>query len=70
MRYDSSEREYILDHGGYFDNDGMAVMPRKAFEQEQYTHQSFLHPGKHAWMIPCDTGLVLLFEGQHYRVEG
>lgn len=70
MRYDSTEREYILDHGGYFDMDGMAIIPRDRFEREQYTHMSFTHHGKRAWMMPCDTGLVLLFEGLHFKVEG
>lgn len=70
MLYDSTEREYILDHGGYFNKEGLAVIPWARFEREQYTHMSYTHPGKWAWMIPCQTGPVLLFEGIHFRLEG
>ena len=69
-QWDSYEREYIIEHGGWFDDDGMAVIRKGDFDRLQYADYSIIKPNQRTWMIPGDHGLSLLYEGEHFRVEG
>ncbi len=70
INFDPVEREYIFDHGGWLDANGMAVMPKARFEKAQYTGWSVRKDNTRTWTIPSQHGLSLLYEGEHFRVEG
>ena len=67
--WDAREREWVFDHGGRIDDNGIAHFPAIWFKDFQYTHESFRHPGKKALMISSEFGCSLIFEDLHFVID-
>lgn len=64
--YSMREREYFFDHGWQINTEGMLTLTAK--QAAQSAGKSIRFPGKRTLMVPCDTGLCLLIEGNHFVV--
>lgn len=67
-RFDSTEREYILDRGWHINDDGLLELTRAQFSKAPYAGCSYEDMKKHTLMIPSLHGVTLLYEDKHFII--
>ena len=67
--WDSYERDYILDHGGYFDDFGVAHFDKNNRLICEKLGHSVRYPNMRTLVIPSVHGCCLIFELMHFVID-
>lgn len=67
--WDNYEQEYVFNHGGRFDKNGVAHFSATAYEKMAYTGRSTRDGNVRTLMIPSIHGACLIFEGKHFVID-
>lgn len=68
LNWDSRQREFIFDHNGRIDDNGIIHFPKSA-ERTIHFGDSVRYPEKRTLMLSDNFGLCLIFEGIHFVID-
>ena len=68
MIWDSRQKEFIFDHSGRIDENGIAHFHKSESTRIRFG-DSVRYPDKLTLVMPSDYGICLVYEGMHFVID-